>query len=788
MTDLINKITKSIYWDLKSIVAIGFTLLLVVMLILAAVGLTSMANNNSRLEQTINEQNFKLSVVTSMRNIARERSLNLFMAISYDDPFQRDQALSKFRELASDFIALREQFEALNLDEEEKARFAEMQRSVRTASASQNQVATLIGNDNIAEAQKTMLNETIQEQHFVIQAYNKFVDLQTNKAKSAIDVANQANHFTYLIMFLLVIAALITGAFIALFVIRRIASIENALFTEKEFAEVTLHSIADGVITTDKNGEVTYINPVAERLTGWKATNATNQHISAVYNIIDATTRLPIDPSLLLDQLEGPTANLEERTLIRQDGQEFAIEDSSAPIRNKEGETIGAVLVFNDVSEARNLTQQLSWQASHDPLTGLANRLEFERVLSILLDQAKNNNRRHVLLFLDLDKFKLINDTCGHIAGDECLRQLSRMLESRIRENDTLARLGGDEFGILLASCQLDHALTIAENIRQLIASFKFIWEGKIFDVGVSIGAVPFGSESENSVDIMTSADTACYKAKSEGRNQIQVFQPEHLADNTNGEKLSIKKITQALNANRFQLYYQKIIATDRKLQPHSHYEILLRMINEDGQIVAPGAFIPAAERYHLMPNIDRWVVQAMFEWLADHAAEISEHSIFSINLSGQSLGDKRFLGFVIDQLKQISIPRGTIGFEITETSAIANLSNAVRFISTLKGLGCKFSLDDFGSGMSSYSYLKNLDVDFLKIDGAFIKNITHDMVDLAMVDSINRIGHVMGIKTVAEFVENNAIFDELESIGVDFAQGYGIHIPEPLANFNLTH
>ena len=782
MKHFLGKFYKNFYWSLKAIVTMGCALLLILMMVMALIGLSQMAQNNARMEQVINEQSAKTALISSMRNIARDRIVLLFTAIALTDPFKRDEAISKFRKLASDFLTLREQFEATRLNPVERAQFSRILETTRIAAELQSRVVDLIGISPL-EAQQTLITSAVPAQNQVIATYDRFLDLQNQKSKDSINEAKETNHETYFAMILLVTLALILGSIVAIFVIRRISRIEDALFEEKELAEITLHSIAEGVITTDEAGNVTYLNPVAEQLTGWQAIDVQQKHLDDIYNIINESTKLPSSNRSLLPQLDGPTVPLGNRILIQQGGRQFAIQDSIAPIRNKTGHAIGAVVVFNDVSEARSLTQKLSWQACHDALTGLVNRLEFERQLSFLLESARNQDRQHFLLFMDLDQFKLINDTCGHIAGDELLKQLSRSFETAIRGNDTLARLGGDEFGVLLESCPLKHAVAIAENIRQLVASLKFSWEGKSFQIGVSIGLVPINSQSGTAIEIMGLADSACYKAKNDGRNQIQILQGHDQIVSRRYQTQSVLTTTKALEENRFCLYHQKILPTAKSESDNTaiHYEILLRMLDENNNVILPGSFIPVSERYNLMPKIDRWVINNLFKCLSTHSGISSEQSIYSVNLSGQSLIDDRFLDYVIDQFEKFEIPGQKIGFEITETSAIANLSKAVHFISVLKERGCAFLLDDFGSGMSSYNYLKNLHIDYLKIDGAFVKNMVQDKIDHAMVESINRIGHVMGIKTIAEFVENAEIYRQLGDLGVDYAQGYGIHKPEPL-------
>jgi diguanylate cyclase (GGDEF)-like protein len=505
-----------------------------------------------------------------------------------------------------------------------------------------------------------------------------------------------------------------------------------------------------------------------------------------VFNIVNEFTRDPVESPVDKVMRLGAVVGLGNHTvLIARNGQEYSIEDSAAPIRDRDGHILGVVLVFHDVSEKRKLTHQLSHQARHDALTGLINRSEFERRLKELLDSAASQNRQHALLYLDLDQFKVVNDTCGHSAGDELLRQLTAHIQGKTRDSDTFARLGGDEFGILLENCPLDQALRVAITLLDEVRTFRFIWLDKTFAVGVSIGLVAITKDSGNSANVLSAADTACYAAKDKGRNRVQVYSPDdrEMAER-HGEMHWVARIAMAFEKERFQLYYQPIVPISGKTpKEEQHFEILLRMLDEDNQLVPPGSFIPAAERYNLMAEIDRWVVRNALNWLIAHA---EQPVICAINLSGQSVNDDRFLGFLIDQINGTGVPPHKVCFEITETSAISNLSKASGFIKTIKSLGCSFALDDFGSGMSSFAYLKNLPVDYLKIDGSFVRDMIGDPIDCAMVESINNIGHVLEIKTIAEFVENQAILDKLHAIGVDYAQGYGIAKPGPLDGMKL--
>jgi diguanylate cyclase (GGDEF)-like protein len=425
----------------------------------------------------------------------------------------------------------------------------------------------------------------------------------------------------------------------------------------------------------------------------------------------------------------------------------------------------------------------MTYQATHDALTDLVNRREFEKRLEKAVQSTILHEQQHTLAYLDLDQFKIVNDTCGHNAGDELLRQVTNLLRLALRANDTLARLGGDEFGVLLESCPPYIALQIAEKLRNIISDFHFSWDNKTFPVSVSIGLVNFGGEQaerQGVHEILRFADSACYTAKDLGRNRIHVYRLEDNAINKrHGELDWYTKICSALAENKLALYTQKILALNTAEPEAEHVEILLRLINHEGKVIPPMAFIPAAERYGLMSEIDRWVIRNAFSHIANLTTP--EKSLFSINLSGSSLNDEKILAYICEQLVSSGARAESICFEITETAAIANLLNARAFILTLKEKGCMFALDDFGSGMSSFAYLKHLPVDFLKIDGCFVKDIITDSVDAAMVDAINNIGHVMGLKTIAEYAENQAIVDLLTALGVDYAQGYGVGYPEPL-------
>ncbi|MGK7888077.1 MAG: EAL domain-containing protein [Leptolyngbyaceae cyanobacterium] len=569
--------------------------------------------------------------------------------------------------------------------------------------------------------------------------------------------------------------------------------LEQELFQEKELAQITLQSIGDAVITTDELGYIQNFNPVAERLTGWKADNAKRRPIEEVCKLVDGSSRKHLEnPAIRAIKVGQPVSLSNHPTLISKTGEEFAIGDSAAPIRSDSGEILGTVLVFHDVTEERGRAQQLAWHASHDPLTRLYNRERFIQVLNDAIQDAQVHGAFHVVCYLDLDHFKAVNDTCGHAAGDELLCQVADLWQSKIRRSDVLARIGGDEFGILLYNCTIDRSREIAHEFCDIIQAFRFLYDGKIFSIGVSIGVVSITKDSIDTKQVLRLADAACYTAKAKGRNRVQIYSPDD--DKIIQQSMDSQwfaRLTQALDNDQFHLYRQSITKVESFAQESTPQipskrdtpilcEILLRLPHpQTGQISLPMAFLAPAERYDLMPRIDRWVVEHLLEYL--RSLPSIPYTIYSINLSGASINDDEFIEFLSQQLQQHDVDPKILCFEITETVAISNLYKAANFILELKRLGCRFALDDFGSGMSSFAYLKNLPVDYLKIDGNFVKEALTDDVLAAMLEAINNIGHLMGLKTIAEYVENQEIFDRMQALGIDYVQGYVIDYPQPL-------
>ena len=555
--------------------------------------------------------------------------------------------------------------------------------------------------------------------------------------------------------------------------LERASKSEVALSVEKEMAEVTLHSITDSVLTVDREGVVTFINPAAEKLLGNTLEESIGMPFSKVLNMVDESSEfLDIDLVKACFEKGGIVEFPEQSSLVNKNLGSIAVEASAAPMKNEQGDLLGAVVVIQDVSHTRKLTSQLSYQASHDELTGLYNRRKFENHLQEALINVKGEDRHHVLLYLDLDQFKIVNDTCGHIAGDELLQQLPLIFNKILRSSDLVARLGGDEFGVLLENCSLDKSIIIADKIREQIKEFRFVWADKTFEIGASIGLVAIDSEHADMTHILSSADVACYAAKDAGRNRIHVYEEsDEVVSRRHGEMHWTARITQAIEEDRFVLYLQNII--NIKTSELEHVEVLIRMIGEDGAIILPGAFLPAAERYNLMSTIDRWVISHVFQLMGANQKELDNSlNMVAINLSGDSLSDDGLLEFIYAEKDKHNVSLDRICFEITETVAISNLSHAVVFIEQLKKHGCKFSLDDFGSGLSSFTYLKSLPVNYLKIDGSFVRDISNDEIDKAMVKSIQQVAKAMNLITIAEWVEDEKTLNILKDLGVDCAQG----------------
>lgn len=566
----------------------------------------------------------------------------------------------------------------------------------------------------------------------------------------------------------------------------------------RDTAPAFLARLDRAAIVTDAEGIVLYLNEPASRLTGWAEAEILGQPINNVMSLVANTNGRQMDAQVAQSLSKGISMPLStDCVLIRKDGTEIAVEGSVAPIQG--GDRLsGSLVLLQDVTRLRKIADSLAHEARHDALTGLVNRREFQQRLEAAFSGTRKRNESHALCYLDLDQFKVINDSCGHAAGDQLLRKVTELLKSLLRGDETLARLGGDEFGLLLQNMALDDAVRIAERMLAAIKAFRFDWQGRTFGIGVSIGVTTMTRKSTDLNAVVSIADSACYAAKEKGRNRVQVYNPDDIElDNRQEEMRALSRITSALDENRFVLYYQPIVPVCAAHDGTAHCEILVRMINADGALVQPAQFIPAAERYNLMPGLDRWIIKHVFEVFHKRypTRDLKRAHQWSINISGASLSSDGFVDFIRDQAQRLEITPESICFEITETTAIANLQRASDFLWGLRLDGFRFALDDFGIGMSSFSYLKSLPVDYVKIDGEFVKNILDEKISLAMTEAITRVVGVMGIQVVAEYVESVPILEKLREIGVGYAQGYGVSEPllleesskvTPLAEFRL--
>lgn len=564
----------------------------------------------------------------------------------------------------------------------------------------------------------------------------------------------------------------------------------NLLQTERNKALTTLEAIGEGVITTDENAIVTYINPVALKLIGQQEHLILGRHFNEIFLISSEDghnhLKYPIESCLEHGHTLRHDASL---ILNRPDGQTFVIRDTATPIYDHLGRIIGAVVVFDDFSTLKEMSEQLSYQATHDDLTGLYNRREFENQLDTALNETNRQIASHSILYIDLDQFKVVNDTSGHVAGDTLLIQLSGLFRSKIREHDLLARLGGDEFGIILRDCPNSKASEIANNLLVSVENFVFHWHERKFQIGISVGLVHLDQQLSTVSETLIAADSACYLAKERGRNCIHVYRATDEDQlKRHSEMKWLQRLKQSLEEDRFILYTQSITSTHD--QNDTHYEILLRL-DIDGQIFKPNTFLTAAERYNLMPNIDRWVVEHAFETINRiHSSHNGTQTLpcFNINLSGQSISKDEFLDYLLSQFELHEIDPTTITFEITETAAIANLDRAVSFMNSLRRMGCKFALDDFGSGLSSFGYLTNLPIDFIKIDGKIVRDCASNPIHRSIIKAINQIAHIMNLQTIAEFAEDQILVMQLRELGLDYVQGYAISLPTPIQEFFVSN
>jgi len=558
-------------------------------------------------------------------------------------------------------------------------------------------------------------------------------------------------------------------------------SLEVSLSRSKRQAQYTLESIAEGIITTDTDGRIDYMNLAAETLIGVNRDDASGHRVGELFTLVDDADRRPLGDPVDRCLAMRRRVNMGRRAvLVSIDGEhEHSIEITASPVRGPSNTISGTVVVFHDVSELRGLTRQMSYQATHDPLTGLLNRRAFERRLDEAMDSAHADEAVHMLFYMDLDRFKAVNDSCGHQAGDNMLREVATIIKEQVRDSDFVGRLGGDEFGALLIGCPIEKARQIATDVCHAIADYRFVWKDKIFNIGISIGLVQISHASGELQDVMAAADSACYMAKQQGRGKVHVYSArDEAVARERGDIQWLRQLQTALHEGNFELAAQPIIAMSGRAESGPSVEVFIRHNDGQGRPSNSAEFLKPAERYQMMPQIDRWVINAALGAIAGGEIKLPSHRSCAINLSGQTLGDESFLGFVVDALDRTGVVPSCICFEVTEGAILSNVQQAQRFIEVLHGIGCEFSLDDFGSGLGAFSSLKHLPIDYLKIDGTYTHNLQSDLVNQEMVSAMIKLARTMQFRVVAEQVEHQEDFDWLRDIGVDFVQGHFIEAP----------
>jgi len=561
-------------------------------------------------------------------------------------------------------------------------------------------------------------------------------------------------------------------------------SLEVSLSRSKRQAQYTLESISEGVITTDNDGRVDYMNQSAESLIGTNRDDAVGHRIGELFTLVDDADRRPLGDPVERCLAMRRRVNMGRRAvMVSTDGeQEHSIDITASPIRGPGSSISGTVVVFHDVGEIRGLTRKMSYQATHDPLTGLINRREFERRLDEAMDSAHSEEAVHMMFYMDLDHFKTVNDSCGHLAGDNMLREVASLIKEQVRDSDFVGRLGGDEFGALLIGCPIEKARQIAADVCNAVSDYRFVWKDKIFNIGISIGLVEISHVSGSLQDVMSAADSACYVAKQQGKGKVHIYSARDEAiARERGDIQWLRKLQTALHEDKFELAVQPIIAMTGGVESGPAVEVLIRLPDSQGRIANTAEFLRPAERYQLMPQIDRWVINAALMAVSSGEIKITSGRSCAINLSGQTLSDESFLSFVVEALDRTGVAPSAICFEVTETAILSNVQHAQRFIEVLHGIGCEFSLDDFGSGLGSFSSLKHLPMDYLKIDGTYTRNLQSDEVNQEMVAAMIKLARTMQFRIVAEQVEHQEDFDWLRDSGVDFVQGHFIEEPTAL-------
>jgi len=762
------------------VLTLGFSFLISLLIFFAYTSFEHMKTSHETIEGSSRASD-KMELIVELIETARTRT-RLTLEMSYeDDAFIKDDIGMALDKYAFQFQELRQKLTALELAENEKKIMSALDQSIKPALTQQRQAAQMaLSHDrqDIKKARRIMIESVYPLQRKIIDNFMSLLNYQKAIIFESREKASAQYERAYKLQTTLFIIILLLALMVAFYVIRRSSLIEKELFLEKEKAEITLRSVGDAIITTSKDGMVEYLNPVAEKLTGFITHNVAGKPITEIYKAYDEANERWL-AECIMSYLKHGSYNMPSNDIILYNANDELIDISQtiAPIQDTNNNVLGTITTFQDISKEKVLAKRIEHQAQHDALTGLLNRREFETKVEQSLT-LYSEGTTHALCIMDLDRFKIVNDTLGHTAGDELLKQISAKIQKVLRKTDLFARIGGDEFALFLSNIDQKKAEEIVEKILNVVREYQFVWGNKAFRIGASIGLVDAPAQVSNYENLYHAADTACYMAKHEGRDRFHAvtYDDKNVTDKREQTQW-VNRINDALRDNRFTLYCQDIIPLHDDRDLKAHREVLIRMLDENDKIIPPMAFIPPAERYNLMSQLDDWVIENVLKQLeTDDTA-----SVYAVNLSGQSLADNKFTQRTIETLKNKQIQHQRLCFEITETSAIANLQNATEFLSQLQALGCYTALDDFGSGLSSFGYLRSLPINYLKIDGMFIKQITEDETSRVMVEAINSIGHTMNLKTIAEFVENEAISDLLKDMGVDYAQGYYYGKPEPM-------
>ncbi len=782
---------------------LGLFSILMVSILIGYLSLFKLPGLTTNLDTTFQDYNQRKSASAAMHEIVLKRRILQQKMLNETDPISLNNFLIKQKNKGQLFLSHMETLTNTPVKSQEEVGLLE-QVATTTSHARPLTVSVqeLILDNRKGEAQELIRNQVIPAQIAALDAISQLNLYYENKMNSGFQGGlkkyDEILRQQKFLIFLLILGGLIAGLYIlynnaksvALIKLQqeklksRISSQRNQIEEQEEKLAITLRAIDDGIFSLDDKGNILYMNQAAEMMTGCAMVDAVGKNICDITRIQGYLNGDDRFIQLRNDTLKASNTDPLPAQLLQADGVMLEVERSMTDILNSDGKVKGSVLVIRDTSEHKKMQNELSYQASHDHLTGIHNRLEFNKKLQQSISKVKFLGENYVLCFLNLDRFKVVNDTCGHTAGDEILRQVAELFKSSLRKQDMIARLGGDEFTILLSDCNITNARKVMQTLVDRLEKHRFCWDKEVFGLGVSIGIVEL-KDSMDEVEALSAADSACHLAKEHGSRSIHVYMKNDTkVIMQQGELMWFSKVRQALDDDGFELFYQPIERTDvytPKGEKPGHFEVLLRMKDGDNGYFTPGNFLPAAVRYGLMPYIDRWVIEKTLTWFSDNQKKL-HGSIVAINIDGISLGDEEFLNFVEDCFDRTGAPHANVVFELTESSVISNMEAAKNFITTLKEKGCRFALDDFGTGVASFEYLKTLPVDFLKIDGSFVKEMLSDRIDEEVVRSINAIGKAMNKDTIAEFVEDDAIRRKLSSIGIDFVQGYGIARPQPIS------